>query len=67
MHVHVKILPASEIAARRKALDAAERSGIREGLPPVSPVAREIAGRYATGELTADEAVALIVQQYREP
>jgi len=60
------MLPTEEQAARREGLAAAERSGIREGLPPVSPPARAIAERYAVGELTADEAVELIAQLHRE-
>lgn len=52
--------------ARREALDAAERSGIREGLPPVSEFARVIGDRYVTGELTGDEGIEAIIQHHRD-
>lgn len=55
---------AAEQQARRRALDAAERSGVREGLPPVSDYAREIGARYAVGELTADQAIAFIIKYH---
>jgi len=59
----VKIAPAMQLA-RREALDAAERSGVREGLPPASDYARAIAARYASGKLTADQAIAYIIKHH---
>ena len=52
-------------AARRAGLEAAERSNVREGLPPRSDAARALGERYAKGELTADQAVAEVVQYHR--
>jgi hypothetical protein len=37
---------------------------VREGLPPVSDYARAIAARYASGKLTADQAIAYIIKHH---
>jgi hypothetical protein len=55
----------AEQQRRREALAAAERSGIMEGLPPVSAAARALGERYARGEITADQAVAEVLAPYR--
>ena len=54
----------AEIETRREALRAAERSGMMEGLPPASEFAREQGELYAQGKITADDAVAAIIQYY---
>jgi len=58
-------IPAAQTRARREALAAAERSGIREGLPPVSEFARDVGERYAKGELTGEQGVAEIIKHHR--
>lgn len=60
------VLTEREQRLRREALAAAARSGVMEGLPPVSDDARAAAERYATGELTADQAVAEVLAPYRK-
>ena len=57
-------LSQEQIQERREALLAAERSGMMEGLPPRSPLARELGERYAQGELTADEVCAALTRHY---
>lgn len=49
---------------RAEALEAAERSGIRAGLPLVSDFARTIAKRWAAGELPVNRAISLIVKHH---
>ena len=57
-------LSEAQIQARRDTLAAAERSGIMEGLPPVSPFAQAQGELYALGQITADEAVKAIIYSY---
>jgi len=52
--------------ARSAALAAAERSNIREGLPPSSPFARELEQRIIRGELTYDQAIDALSKHYRK-
>lgn len=59
-----QLLSQAQITARREALLAAERSGMMEGLPPASPLAKELGERYAIGEMTADEVVAELMKYY---
>jgi len=47
-------------------LAAAERSNIREGLPPSSPFARELEQRIIRGELSYDQAIDALGKHYRK-
>ncbi len=52
--------------ARAAALAAAERSNLREGLPPASPVARVLDAKLIRGELNYDQAIELLGKHYRD-
>lgn len=52
--------------ARAAALAAAERSNIREGLPPSSPFARGLEAQLVRGELTFDQAIDALGKHYRQ-
>lgn len=52
--------------ARAAALAAAERSNLREGLPPSSPFAREIDTKLIRGEMTYDQAIVALGKHHRQ-
>ncbi|MFC4251599.1 hypothetical protein [Sinimarinibacterium flocculans] len=52
--------------ARAAALAAAERSNLREGLPPASPVVRVLDAKLIRGELTYDQAIEILGKHYRD-
>lgn len=52
--------------ARVAALAAAERSNLREGLPPASPVARALDAKLIRSELTYDQAIEILGKHYRD-
>lgn len=52
--------------ARTADLAAAERSNLREGLPPSSPLCRELGQRIIRGELTYDQAIEMLGKHYRD-
>jgi len=52
--------------ARAAALAAAERSNLREGLPPSSPLCRALGQRIIRGELTCDQAIEILGKHYRD-
>lgn len=56
----------AETLRRRAGLEAAERSAIREGLPPRSEFARTVGEKYALGELTGEQGISEIVKYHRQ-
>lgn len=50
---------------RLEGLEAAERSNVREGLPPRSTFAREVGQRYARQEISSDDGIRLIIEHHR--
>lgn len=52
--------------ARAAALAAAERSNIREGLPPASPFARALDSKLIRGEMSYDQVIAALGKHHRQ-
>lgn len=52
--------------ARAAALAAAERSNLREGLPPSSPYARTLEAQLVQGAVTFDQAIDALGKHYRQ-
>jgi hypothetical protein len=50
---------------RLEGLEAAERSNVREGLPPRSTFAREVGQQYARQEISSDDGIRLIIEHHR--
>lgn len=55
------VLSLDEVRRRAAVMDAARRMGTQESLPEPTAETRAIEDRVVTGELTVDEAVALII------
>ena len=51
--------------ARIEGLQAAERSCVREGLPPRSQYARELGERYARQEISIEQAIEMTLTLHR--
>jgi hypothetical protein len=61
----MKVLPLDEVRRRASVMEAARRMGTQEGLPEPTAQIRAIEDRVVVGQLTVEEAVALIIELFK--